>query len=198
MKRFVAVTQQGAGGRTFTRIYPARTVEGNPSVLPARLAPDIACLCGYLFCPQDGPCAPSPAEQSRPCCTAAARGAACGCFEDYTTRYLPRAPPAAVSVEPEPYGCVRRRGMSPRECVESGHYWCDFNKPPAEPARRPGWATLSERKNGEPVYVHETYHPYSPVYFSCAGVWRVYGDAQDHTTLEAAMERAEALARGES
>jgi hypothetical protein len=32
----------------------------------------------------------------------------------------------------EPYGCVNRQISSPRECVESGHYWCDAfkSKPP--------------------------------------------------------------------
>jgi hypothetical protein len=33
----------------------------------------------------------------------------------------------------EPYGCVNRQISSPRECVESGHYWCDAFK--SKPAR---------------------------------------------------------------
>jgi hypothetical protein len=40
----------------------------------------------------------------------------------------PDEPPAD-----EPYGCVNRTTDSPRECVESGHYWCDAFK--SKPAR---------------------------------------------------------------
>jgi len=36
--------------------------------------------------------------------------------------------PADRLVDAEPYGCVNRRTSSPRECVESGHYWCDAFK----------------------------------------------------------------------
>ena len=39
--------------------------------------------------------------------------------------------PPPLATEPpdkEPYGCVNRQTSSPRDCVESGHYWCDAFK----------------------------------------------------------------------
>jgi len=50
-----------------------------------------------------------------PACTAAV----CSCPPD---------PPAD-----EPYGCVNRQISSPRECVESGHYFCQAFK--SKPSR---------------------------------------------------------------
>jgi hypothetical protein len=76
--------------------------------------------------------------------------------------------------------------------VESGHYYCDAfkSKPqPAEPTLRAGWVRRSEFNE---VYQHE----YARRVFRLGDEWRVMGDSS-HPTLEAAMQRAEVLARGE-
>src|SRR6185436_2126613 len=89
MKRFIEVSRR-SGNRIITQRYPAREVAPASVVQRAfaRLS-DRRCRCGYTVCSGTGPCAPKPAEQSRPCCTDAAKGAECGCLEDYTSRWHP-------------------------------------------------------------------------------------------------------------
>ena len=55
--------------------------------------------------------------------------------------YLAATEPAPTD---EPYGCVNRTIESPRECVESGHYWCDLRK------HRPELDRADEPARGEP------------------------------------------------
>jgi hypothetical protein len=98
--------------------------------------------------------------------------------------------PADQPVDVEPYGCVNRTTDSPRECVESGHYYCDLSKKPAEPKLRAGWYILGQL-NGQSQYKHESGHV---VYFTYDGWWRVVDDGNHVvSTLEAAMQRAEEL-----
>jgi len=102
--KYIQVTRH-VGGRTITQRYPARSVGVVLWDLP--YCEPMACIggCGYIVCSQTGPCAPAPVAPE---------------------------PPADVLPDDEPYGCVNRTASSPRECVESGHYWCDAfkSKPP--------------------------------------------------------------------
>lgn len=110
---------------------------------------------------------------------------------------------ASAQPDDEPYGCVNRIAESPRECVESGHYWCDAfkSKPqPAESTLRAGWRAIKRAFGG--VYYFNGSLPDGCAVFDyakagMAPMWSCARDGEFYSTLEAAMQRAEALARGE-
>jgi hypothetical protein len=99
----------------------------------------------------------------------------------------------------EPYGCVNRQISSPRDCVESGHYWCQAfkSKPQPEPTLRAGWV-IRGTFMGEPDYWFGDFNVCSS---AGDGDWSICSECgfelAQRDTLEAAMLRAEELA-GES
>lgn len=220
MKRHVEVSCR-SGGRTITKRYPARSV-GTPRLIEYSNDPvtggvvvghsrwtlanaleanfDMRCTrCSYTACP----CAPPPPQPVAP------------------------VPPADVLPDgwtfdpPHNYLHVTRAEVSRREIAPGLQSWCWWpassqfgsvccdpkptrdaamaaalaSVPPAEPALRPGWFVECEF-DGRPMYGRIRS---SQIYWNRTG-WRVMGDGGpvvDYPTLEAAMIRAEELARGE-
>jgi hypothetical protein len=185
--KYIEVTKHVAG-RTITQRYPARRVVAMPEGELADPGPpwgfvdNKACRCGYLVCSQAGRCAPPPEGWSRPPTIDA---------EQYrhisgATVWLIHGQKLWRWTAPHEPRCDDARRLPTRNEAMAAAL---ASVQPAEPTLRAGWWRLSKFNE---VYQHE----YARRVFRLGDEWRVMGDSS-HPTLDAAMVRAEALARGE-
>jgi hypothetical protein len=189
MTRYLEVQKHVGGGRTITQRYPARAVAW--AARPEWDAP--VCQCGYIRCQRTGPCAPPPPPPegwSKPPTMDA---------EQYrhisgATVWLIHGQKLWRWTAPGEPACHDERRLPTRNEAMAAAL---ASVQPAEPTLRAGWV-IRGTFMGEPDYWFGDFNVCSS---AGDGDWSICSECgfelAQRDTLEAAMLRAEALARGE-
>jgi hypothetical protein len=215
MKRYTEVSKHVAG-RTITQRYPARSV--GKIEWPYEHLSDFRCKCGYAVCSQAGPCAPVPVAPEPP---AVVRVKAR--VRSVTRESLGGVLPKGWRMEAGAPGYLHTSGAEVHG--DNGYFtwWTAgdaaagitevVHKPlptrdaamaaalasvqPAQPTLRAGWV-IRGTFMGEPDYWFGDFNVCSS---AGDGDWLICSECgfelAQRDTLEGAMQRAEALARGE-